>query len=658
MQNMEGNLTRARSSLYITPSGVMSSIHSSSPLSRPNPSAQNDPRILPQLGVSPATHRQPYAAVGSNPGHSRAYSENSIASSLRSTAFPTQPAIPSQYIDKRAEGSRSSPPSNRSQDITREEARLSGISSSFGRSSPSHGVYLEPLGEDEAIPEFDMDHVDIRFSLEEEFLNSGDDHQGLTRSTSSLQMRDLRDQMHDLKGRLSVLRDRTRDDTMKRRSLQSLRTPSPFTAAEQWYTTDKNYVAPGLSTDAGVGHPSSGKKTEGVNHIIDDSPFEVMDGGVARHPEHANSETASIYEEASEGHYVEDFADSHDPGTFQVLQDESLERTTANDNYEEPGEEANEYEEPGDEVDNDYNDEIGSHDELDVYESDASIYHDATSISHEDREDAFDYEHFFLHSAMGTINQQRLERRGSFSSDSSVETTRGPQTATLDDNAPSHLNKSSSLGLLRSESAASISTMDTFATAVEGLEPEIDDQEDPYDYAVQQAVALPVRSITPDVVRRSIVESPIKTSPRSGRQTPAGETDRPTSAIYNPGDRDDKNIHRPSVASSDSFQSTGTTRNFPLVNKSTSHKSVGSNSILDYRSGQQNDSLPDGGRSLASPVQMLPREDQLLVEKLVTSLGNCVSGLQDAPTGSSDVALWRRRLEEARKILNGEDGTM
>jgi hypothetical protein len=654
---MEGNLTRARSSLYITPSGLMSSIHSSSPLSRPNPSPQNDPRILPQLGVSPATHRQSHAAVGPTPGHSRAYSENSIASGLRSTAFPTQPAIPAQYIDKRAEGNRSSPPSNRSQDITREEARLSGISSSFGRSSPPHGVYLEPLDEDGALPEFDMDHVDIRFALEEEFLNSSEDPQGLTRSTSSLQMRDLRDQMHDLKGRLSVLRDRTRDDTMKRRSLQSLRTPSPFTAAEEWYTTDKNYVAPGLSTDAGVGH-SSEMKTEGVHHTMDDNPLKVSEGAVAKLPEHTSSETASIYEEASEGHYTEDFADSHDPRTFQDLQGESLERTTADDKYKEPGEEDDEYEEPGDEADNDYNDEIASHDELDVYESDASIYHDATSISHEDREDAFDYEHFFLHSAMGTINQQRLERRGSFSSDSSVETTRGPQTAILDGEAQNNVNKSSSFSLLRAESAASISTMDTFATAMEGLEPETDDQEDPYDYAVQQAVALPVRSITPDVVKRSIVESPVKTSPRGGRQTPAGETDRPTSAIYNPGDQEGRNIHRPSVASTDSFQSTGTTRNFPLVNKSTSHKSVGSNGILDYRSSQQNGSLPDGGRSLASPVQMLPREDQLLVEKLVTSLGNCVSGLQDAPTGSSDVALWRRRLEEARRILNGEDGTM
>ena len=47
--------------------------------------------------------------------------------------------------------------------------------------------------------------------------------------------------------------------------------------------------------------------------------------------------------------------------------------------------------------------------EADDYESDA-FYHD-TVVSHEDREDAFDYEHFFLHSAMGTINQQRLSRR-------------------------------------------------------------------------------------------------------------------------------------------------------------------------------------------------------------------------------------------------------
>src|SRR3978361_1598901 len=91
---MEGNLTRARSSLFISPSSSMSSIHSSSPLSRFTPSPpQIDGRILPQLGVPPTKHRQlhsPSQLSNGSPGHSRVYSENSITPNLQSTRFPVR----------------------------------------------------------------------------------------------------------------------------------------------------------------------------------------------------------------------------------------------------------------------------------------------------------------------------------------------------------------------------------------------------------------------------------------------------------------------------------------------------------------------------------------------------------------------------------------
>src|SRR5271170_6260808 len=85
---MEGNLTRARSSLYITPSSSMSSIHSSSPLSRSTPSPPDaDRRIVAGLGVPPTKHRQVHnisVSPGGTPGHMRVLSENSIPSSLHS----------------------------------------------------------------------------------------------------------------------------------------------------------------------------------------------------------------------------------------------------------------------------------------------------------------------------------------------------------------------------------------------------------------------------------------------------------------------------------------------------------------------------------------------------------------------------------------------
>jgi hypothetical protein len=642
---MEGNLTRARSSLYITPSGLMSSIHSSSPLSRSTPSPQNDPRILPQLGVPPAKHRQLDAIVelsSAGTGHSRAYSENSIASSLRTTPFPVQSTIGgTHYMDEKvpdtvrtsppSNNSRTSPPSNKSRRTSQEDIRSSSISSPLGGGSPPPGVHLEPLAEDEAVPEFEVDRASSRSGFEDEYLDSSGEQRGLSRSTSAMQMRDLRDQMHDLKGRLSVLRDRARDESLKRRSLQSLRTPSPFTAAEQWYTTDKSYVAPGLTADAGVGQPA-GAKIDLITHSVNDSAHEVDENAITGPTEYANSETASIYEEASEGRQpVEDVVDSHEPEIPHDVEVEAYER-----NDEDSGDE-----EPAKSIDDDY-DDLAGNDENDVYESDASIYHDATSISHEDREDAFDYEHFFLHSAMGTINQQRLERRGSFSSEDSADTARGPPA-----------DQGRSLGNFRSQSAASVSTMNTFATATEGLESEIDDQISQYEYDVQQAVAVPVSPVTADTLRRSTVITTVK-SPSSNGGTPTTETARPVSVIYNPEDRNGTNVHRPSVASFDSFQSTGTTRSFPLVNKSKSHKSMRSNSILEYFPSQQNGSI-NGERSQASPVQMLPKEDQILVEKLVATLGKCVSGLQEAQAGSHEASMWRRRLEAARKILNGEE---
>ena len=641
MQNMEGNLTRARSSLHITPSGLMTSIHSSSPLSRPTPSPQNDPRILPQLGVLPAKHRQLDAAVelsNTSPGHARAYSENSIPAGLRNQSASTGV----QYVDRKkadGNGNRTSPPTNKSRRTSLEEARLPSISSPLG--SPAHGVLLEPLNENEALPEFEVDHASIRSSFEDEYLDSSGERV-LSRSASSMQMRDLRDQMHDLKGRLSVLRDRARDDTMKRRSLQSLRTPSPFTAAEHWYTTDKGYVAPGLSTDAGVGQPAA-ENVELVGQVVDENnPQEAGEDAVTNPPDYADSETASVYEEASENRHDADIlVDSRKRESLQGVEDEGYERSVED-------REDREGEEPGDEIDDD-DDDIANRGEQDVYESDSSIYHDATSISHEDREDAFDYEHFFLHSAMGTINQQRLERRGSFSSEDSADTARGPQA-----------NPTRFLGYLRAESSASVSTMASFATATEGLESEIDDQESQFDYSVQEAVAVPVSPVTAEAMKRSTVISIGPRSPTSGGDTSTKETARPTSVIYNPEERDGKNIHRPSIASFDSFKSTGTTRSFPLVNKSKSHKSMDSNGVLEYRPGHlsgssMNSSSISGGRSQASPVQPLAKEDQALVEKLVATLGKCVSGLQEAHAESPDASLWRRRIEAARKILEGEE---
>lgn len=61
---------------------------------------------------------------------------------------------------------------------------------------------------------------------------------------------------------------------------------------------------------------------------------------------------------------------------------------------------------------------------------------------------------------------------------------------------------------------------------------------------------------------------------------------------------------------------------------------------------------------MSSPVHMLSKADQLLVENLVASLGKCVLGLQAASGGDYEGRVWRRRLDAARRTLEGEEGAV
>ncbi|KAE9376892.1 hypothetical protein N431DRAFT_480039 [Stipitochalara longipes BDJ] len=658
LNNMEGNLTRARSSLYITPSGSMSSIHSSSPLSRSTPSPpQNDVRIIPALGMAPAKHRQlhtPTDSPNGSPGHSRVYSENSISSTLRTAPFPVRSASAAARYMSKGDGSQPSPPMP-SPDAAREDFRTSsrsGYTTALSKSSPPHGVPLEPLSEDEVVPEFEVDQASQRSSLDG-YLSPNGEHRVLTRSTSSMQMRDLRDQMQDLKGRLSVLRDRARDDTMKRRSLQSLRTPSPFTAAEQWYATSKNYGEP-LSADAGVAHPPwKDESTEEVQ-----AKHELGIEEIAKEaPEYASSDVTSVYEDVVESHHATDGLNGVHEATIE-------EEREGYDTALEGGQ----GDAIDDNIDNDYNEEMVDREEADDYESDVSLYHDslATPISHEDREDAFDYEHFFLHSAMGTISQQRLGRRdsvGSFSSEDSVETTRGPSVPIAVQQNEQMESDRMGLGHFRSESTDSVSTMATFATANEGRGSDSGNEEERDTFAVQPGDVQP-RSTTPVTAKRSTFGTPVKNGTVDDESSPPQQRRRSASAITDQEQRNGSTVHRPSVASFDSFESVGTVRSFPLVNKPKSQQSLNKNSNQDPREAGSllSDSVTlreaAGDRLQPSPVHMLAKEDQILVERLVASLGKCVLGLQEAGRASYEGRVWRRRLDAARRVLEGQEGAV
>ena len=63
--------------------------------------------------------------------------------------------------------------------------------------------------------------------------SSTPDRQPVHESSSSPATSELQQQMHDLKGRISSLRDKARADSMRRRSHQGLRQLNPFTDAER-----------------------------------------------------------------------------------------------------------------------------------------------------------------------------------------------------------------------------------------------------------------------------------------------------------------------------------------------------------------------------------------------------------------------------------------
>lgn len=617
-------------------------------------------------------HRQlhtPSESPLGSPGHARVQSENSISTPLRTAPFSIRFPVRASSAAARYNGrglvdhSQPSPPlSNPSPNSPNEDTRTSsrsGFSSSLSRTSPPHGTSLEPLSEDDIVPDFEADHASLGFSMDGTLSPFGD-HRGLTRSTSSMQMRDLRDQMSDLKGRLSVLRDRARDDTMKRRSLQSLRTPSPFTAAEQWYAGSKSYGDSPLSADGGVGQPPWKEKEREDENAKDQEVDEAVD---MQSPGYAESEVTSIYEDV-ETHIATDM----DNGLIGEEEEEEQEVDLESFDTAEEEEFLDKVE--GD-FNDDYNDEMLDREEEDDYESDASLYHDTIPpISHEDREDAFDYEHFFLHSAMGTISQQRLARRSSgasFTSEDSVETTRGPSAPT-EHHAKSNKGKERiSYGHYRSESTDTISTIATFATAKtrntsENGDDE-DEDEDDDNFAVQYASAPINRGGTPVTAKRSTFGGSFDSVPEAAEDDRAMETDdrsmNSTSVVDNKEDRNGSKVHRPSVGSFDSFGSTGTTRSFPLVNKPKSSGSPDSQR-RDVEASVMSDSatLTEGAGHSDSPVHMLAKEDQLLVERLVASLGKCVLGLQEAGQGDYEGRVWRRRLDAARRVLEGEAGAI
>ncbi|KIW95122.1 uncharacterized protein Z519_03706 [Cladophialophora bantiana CBS 173.52] len=332
----------------------------------------------------------------------------------------------------------------------------------------------------------------------------------LARSSSAMSNRstkEIREQMSNLQARISDLKDKAQADSLRRKSLQSMRTPSPFASAhspEQWYTSAPEYKEAGspINTNAGMGwSPSQPRKR------LDFQVTPVT-------PQAQTLLNVELPATRDSGLVSEARTDKNTPSLHKSvhLQPEPVEKS--NSVLQESL-----YEDAAQEFDDD--EPIAASEEEQIYlnevleESLQDLEPDVPEIPehllptegaaerHEDRLDAFDYENMFLHSALGNYTGTGIRSETPSESDcSSVTTTRMAQdTPTIDEDDteipldeeagteeaadtpiqetflqpgppldPTPLAAPSKpwMKAARSNSMDSVSTVATFATATEG----------------------------------------------------------------------------------------------------------------------------------------------------------------------------------------------
>ena len=273
-----------------------------------------------------------------------------------------------------------------------------------------------------------------------------DDQRRSSSQTSIRSTQELRDHMNGLKNKITDLKIRQKGESLKRRSLQNLRTPSPFrTFPEQWYAGAAEYQegqSP-LTTNAGRGwSPQKDETPEFGPPQSPRSPASPKDSAFGEIQDIPPADGADLVAERG--------TNSNRPSpSRRRLDDEYEPRDSAlpfqGSNYQDG------YERRTDESEN----SVATSEEEQVFLNEVleeSLHYTEPEVSadgelilateperHEDRADAFDYENFFLHSALGNYSQPGFNRRhvsrstsksaDSFESADSVDTAKaGPLT--------------------------------------------------------------------------------------------------------------------------------------------------------------------------------------------------------------------------------------
>lgn len=580
----------ARQSLVVSP--TLSGPKMASELSHQISAArERDRRLYAGIGPIPPRTRQYYASplsANNSPGHARGLSETSVPLPFASPTYMTR-NLPNKRASS-AMGVASGPWSpegygngrfpireSRSFEVMRDQR-----GHNFGYDERDHSLRSQSRGS--------RSPPNVLETLPE------DESPKLHRSSSTTSS--LRDQMNDLKGRISSLKLRAKEDHMRRRSLQSLRTPSPFTSAEIWYSGAEAYKNGGspIAANAGVGMATESPTRKALyeDETTDSTPRTTTTApqddyhGAVKEVDYGLDQPNPEYE----GDYV-----ANDYGETQRAVFEEPDDVVGQQTFDDMDESDNDF------VSVDGEDVEGAGDS--VYED--AVYEMPVAARHEDRVDAFDYENFFLHSAMGTYSGGRRGSGSSSNSTDSVATTR-PVTAIQTSEEPTTTPKRISMHQ-RNSSVDSVSTVATFATAAEEHSDDEEENEQMDRFSEQ---LLPGHS-----------------SVASHHATPNG--------LMSP--RSDSAVNMRKINGSPPQVSRGSSPGGDLVTGLQTSKIY---SILLETPREE-------------PRLALNEEEKQLIYSLAASLQQVCGHLQSTSGDQYERKEWRRRLDEARRVLNGEE---
>lgn len=594
---MESNLTRARSiSITRSPSTSSATNKDQSPGSPPNGLGGNG------WAISAAKLRQTsFNSSAVNGGHARVASETALSNAK--TTLSGRRLEGDRYRSSSAMGSK--------------ELDRGYTSDDFGGRKQRH---LEPLHEDELVPPVleDYSYRDSPSSGQSTISRLQDRSPSqLSHAKSNVQLRDLREQMQDLKGKVHSLKQRTREDTLQRRSMQMLKSPTPFTDADAWSnpgtSSGRNSalkdeipkkVANNLGEQASEEEPTT---------IDDSSPHGSQSDSIPRRPS-----TGSVWSQPEAEQVFDKRHSRFEPGEFYfgsptAHQTEFITPAKGNEGSDSP---------------KDLPDHTGKEEATDgplpSEIAEAADESQTTPLSHEDRPDAFDYETFVLNSTMGSYSRQGRRPSDSSSSNSTI----GPVHSSMDDYSSSNnfQDAQSTLSLTtspprakasrpnyhtRQSSTDSVSTVATFATAYSGDDDQARPNSRTQTRTLSQAAVQQNSYLTPSYAP-AIVRPP---------STASFSRPRPPSSAYHNADR----------SISPTFESTSIKARSQILS-----------TLLAEPTDQSSRASPD------VLLAILP-EDEASIRAVIEGLQRCCGRLIRGDN-ISDV---KKRLEHARRALDG-----